>query len=58
MSDPIPSWLWEKLKTFMADERTGTLTLGINQGRVKDYEFREFGKIKEDVDNHKEQCIP
>lgn len=59
VSDPLPSWLWEKLKAFLADEKTGVITFGVAQGRVKDYDFREYGKVQGEgaLDKDKESCV-
>ncbi len=54
MSDPIPAEVWDRMKAWLEEGRTGTITLGVNQGRVKDYEIREFGKVS--IDKARDVC--
>lgn len=38
---PIPPEIWERLLAFLREEKTGTITLYVNQGRVRDSGFEE-----------------
>jgi hypothetical protein len=33
-SDAIPAELWQRVVQFLADQRTGTITLRVDRGRV------------------------
>ena len=41
MTEPIPAWLWDRIKQFLADERTGTIALNVNHGTVESADLRE-----------------
>lgn len=57
--DAIPAVLADRLAAWLAEGRTGTITLGVNQGHIKDYEIREFGKVATPslVDSDKKVCL-
>ena len=47
--EPIPAKLWEAIKAFAADQRTGTISLNFNRGRVESLDMRERVKA---------ECLP
>jgi len=49
VNEPIPAQLWAAIKTFLADERTGTISLNVNRGRVESIDLRERVKA---------ECLP
>ena len=42
----IPERVVEKIKTFMREGSTGSVTLHFNEGRVSSYDIRETGAIR------------
>jgi hypothetical protein len=38
---PIPPALWDRIKAFLAERRTGQISLNISQGSVRNLEIRE-----------------
>lgn len=45
MSLPIPFELWERLRAFLADGRTGEVSLHIQAGVVRAWEIREHVRV-------------
>ena len=41
MSDMMQAKLWAAVKAFLADERTGQITLNVNRGKVESLDLRE-----------------
>lgn len=41
MPDPIPPAIWARLLAFLAEKKTGHITLWVNQGRVTDAALEE-----------------
>lgn len=44
--NPVPDRIWRRFVAWVAEGCTGTVTFGVAQGHVKDYEIREFGKVE------------
>jgi hypothetical protein len=39
---PIPANLATRIADFLADERTGQITVNVNHGKIESFEVREF----------------
>jgi hypothetical protein len=45
MAEPIPAQAWERIKEFLKDEKTGSITLNVKTGQIRAWELTEYGRI-------------
>lgn len=44
---PLPPELWDRLQAFLAEQRTGKITLNVKDGKVQAWELTEVGRVTE-----------
>jgi hypothetical protein len=47
-SDPIPAQAWERIKDFLSEHKTGSITLDVKQGVVLSWRMTEYGSIQKE----------
>ena len=58
MSDPVPQWLWLKLKGYLAAGMSGQVQFKVEAGRITHYQFIESGAVAELSADAAEDVLP
>ncbi len=47
-SDPIPAEVWERIKVFCAQKKTGQIILDAKEGNILAWRITEAGRVDKD----------
>jgi len=57
MQVTIPSDVWEKIKDFCTQKKTGQVVLDVKDGNVLGWKITEAGRVSNGVDTHLSKVV-